>query len=121
MGRLASVFAILVQLSGCAVGLEPLAARERTDPGSGSDASTDSQPGSGWAGAAGSDGAASAAPDPDTGAGSKDPPDAGLCPITTDYALKYFEAQKDGALAPCTESSCAPDECCWKYKGCVAQ
>jgi hypothetical protein len=131
---------VLALLSGCAVSLEPMEARERIDPGSssGSDARTEpeGQAGSEAAGAAGaaagiggssssggSGGAAGAAgaPPETAAAGAANSSGAGLCPLTTEYALKYFEARNaDTELAPCTESSCAAGECCWRNKACVA-
>jgi hypothetical protein len=129
VGRLLST---LVLLSGCAVALEPLQASERTDTSSanpsasagagsaGSEAGANGG-GAGASGAqAGASGGGGAEADAANDSSPNAPPDGGLCPTTTDYILKYFDALKDGGvLAPCTPSSCAPDECCWKYKSCI--
>jgi hypothetical protein len=43
-----------------------------------------------------------------------------LCPTTTEYALKFFDALKAGAQqVPCNENSCTANQCCYKTKLCI--
>ena len=140
--------AVLFALSGCAVPAEmdhssaadPPVETPDAKTGAAQDAGAWGSPNAsaGSAGAAGAAGAAGVAGaggdggdggdgDPSLDAGSDagandDGGNGALCPTTTEYALKYFDALKAGAQqTPCSASSCAAGQCCYKQKLCVEE
>jgi hypothetical protein len=141
-----SALSALVLVSGCLVTIEPEASSEPTSAISTAEAGP-SVSYDGWGSAGGmggtsgagnpSAGGTSGTENPDTGVAGA-PPDAGadptkndpgdggsdgggLCAITMEHALAYFEAKQQGVQSSCTAVSCAAGECCYNLKLCIAE